>query len=322
MAALVLIVIVSLLSCLLATPWLIERLRKAEFVGADVNKPDHPLVPNIGGFAVVFGLSCSTLLALVLSRLGILDSLRVTPLLGALSSILLVGFIGVFDDLFALPPPIKGTLPFFAALPLVVTLGGSGTIDFPGLGPIDFGPLYPVLLVPLGVTGAANVTNMLAGFNGLEAGMGAAACLGLAIIAVATGRLESAVLVLGLLGALLAFLRYNWYPSRVFIGDTGTLVIGATLASAVIVGHYELAGVAVIVPYATDFLIKAANRFPSTNWWGIWVDGKLVHAGRPVGLAQAIMRLSGGITERRLVIVLIGYEAIAATVAVLLFGRS
>ena len=52
-----------------------------------------------------------------------------------------------------------------------------------------------------------------------------------------------------------------------------------------------------IIPYAIDFVIKARNRFPSTGWWGTWTDGKLVHEGRPIGLGQAIMRLTGGVTS-------------------------
>jgi UDP-N-acetylglucosamine--dolichyl-phosphate N-acetylglucosaminephosphotransferase len=99
------------------------------------------------------------------------------------------------------------------------------------------------------------------------------------------------------------------------------LTIGAVLASSVIIGRYEIAGVVVIIPYAIDFAIKAANRFPSTNWWGTWANGQLTHAGRPVGLGQAIMRLTGGLSERSLTLSLIGLEAVAATIAVLLFAR-
>jgi len=280
----IVVAVASFLACFGSMPWLIERLRKREFVGADVNKPDRPLVPNIGGFAVFFGLACSTLFALCLAAVGGTLHVDTIPTLAAFSCIALVAFIGVFDDLFALPPPIKGTLPVFAAIPLIVTHQGSGEVSFPLLGSIDFGAAYALLLIPLGVTGAANVTNMLAGFNGTEAGMGAVACFGLGLIALLTGRGESAVILFGMLGALVAFLYYNWYPARVFIGDTGTLTIGAVLASSVIIGRYEVAGMIVIIPYAVDFVIKAWNRFPSTNWWGTWVDGWLTHMGRPLGL--------------------------------------
>jgi len=108
----------------------------------------------------------------------------------------------------------------------------------------------------------------------------------------------------------------------VFIGDTGTLTIGAVLASSVIIGRYEVAGMIVIIPYAVDFVIKAWNRFPSTNWWGTWVDGRLTHTGRPLGLGQTIMLVTGGVSERNLTLILIGMEAVAALVAVLLFARA
>jgi UDP-N-acetylglucosamine--dolichyl-phosphate N-acetylglucosaminephosphotransferase len=120
-------------------------------------------------------------------------------------------------------------------------------------------------------------------------------------------------------GALLAFLHYNWYPARVFMGDTGTLSIGAVIASAVIVGNYELAGVIVILPYTLDFFVKAANGFPSSNWWGEYSRGKLVCTGRPVGLCQALMKVTGGITEKGLVLSLISLEAAFGIIALLLF---
>jgi UDP-N-acetylglucosamine--dolichyl-phosphate N-acetylglucosaminephosphotransferase len=217
--------------------------------------------------------------------------------------------IGLADDLLRMPPPLKGTLPILAAIPLIVTGTGSTSVEFPVIGAVGFGLLYPLVLVPIGVTGAANVTNMLAGFNGLEAGMGSVACLH-------DGHLESAVLLFAMLGALLVLLRFSWFPARVFPGDTATLSIGTVLAAAVVTGRYEIAGVIVIIPYAVDFVIKARNRFPSTDWWGTWVDGKLVHEGRPIGLGQLVMRLTGGVTERRLVSILIGFEVIAGVAAV------
>ena len=312
----------ALLATYVATPWVMRWLTAAGLVGADVNKPDRPVAPAIGGFAVMFGLVCGVLAALALVAATLVPGANLTRLLAAFCCVLLVSFIGVFDDLFALAPPVKGTLPAFAAIPLIAVAGPESTLTVPFVGMVDFGLLYPLVLIPIGVTGAANVTNMLAGFNGSEAGMGAVACLALAVVAVVNGRVDSAILLVAMIGALLAFLAFNWYPARIFIGDTGTLAIGTVLASAAVIGHFEAAGVIVIVPYAIDFVIKAANRFPSKNWWGTWVDGRLTHAGRPMGLGQAIMRMTGGLTEARLTLSLIGLEAVAGAITVIAFARA
>jgi UDP-N-acetylglucosamine--dolichyl-phosphate N-acetylglucosaminephosphotransferase len=308
--------VVALLTSLAAMPWVISRETAEGLTGNDVNKPDRPIVPNIGGIAVAFGLSLGVLVAIAVSETPFAPGMAEGPMVAAFLCVLLVVLIGVVDDLLRMPPVLKGTLPLLAALPLIVLGDGSSTVDFPLIGVVELGLLYTLILVPIGVTGAANVTNMLAGFNGVEAGMGSVACLALGLIALRAGSTEAAVLLFAMLGALLVLLRFSWYPARIFPGDTATLAIGAVLAAAVITGGFEIAGVILIIPYAVDFVIKARNKFPSTGWWGTWTDGKLVHEGRPIGLAQTIMRLTGGVTEVRLVSILIGLEVIAAVVAV------
>lgn len=318
MIAVAIAFVVALLTGLAAMPWVIAHLAAAGLTGNDVNKPDRPSIPNIGGIAVVFGLAFGVLVAIAVSATGAIPAIDEGPMLGALTCVLLVALIGLVDDLLRMPPVLKGTLPVLAAIPLLVMGDGSTDVTLPVIGVVGFGLLYPLVLVPIGITGAANVTNMLAGFNGMEAGMGSVACLSLGLIALRDGHTESAVLLFAMLGALLVLLRFSWFPASVFPGDTATLSIGAVLAAAVVVGRFEIAGIIVIIPYAVDFVIKARNRFPSTGWWGTWTDGKLVHEGRPIGLGQAIMRVTGGVTERRLVSILIGLEVIAGAAAVAL----
>jgi len=278
-------------------------------------------IPNVGGFSIISGFSIGVLLSIALyTYLGTyLGHFNPILILAAFSTVLLMGFIGVFDDLFSLHQAIKAIIPVFASLPLAAVNAGITSMAIPFIGPVDVGVFYALILIPVGITGASNVTNMLAGFNGLEAGMGSVACLALGIIAVITGKTESAALLFSMLGALLAFLYYNWYPAKVFMGDSGTLVIGAVIASAVIIGNYEMAGVVVILPYALDFFIKAFNGFPSSNWWGEYTGGKLVCNGKPVGLCQTVIKLTGGITEKGLVVSLIFLEAAFGVLALMLF---
>jgi len=188
----------------------------------------------------------------------------------------------------------------------------------PFVGMIDFGIFYPLALVPLGITGAANAVNMLAGFNGLEVGMGAVAVGSLAIIAYIIGQTSALIILVAALGALLATLHYNWYPAKILVGDVGTLSIGAVIASAVIIGNYETAGAIIIIPYVIDFLIKAKNHFPYS--FGIYREGKLYCPDDgPVGLGQLIMKVCGGISERNLVLVLMSIEAVFGVIAILVY---
>jgi UDP-N-acetylglucosamine--dolichyl-phosphate N-acetylglucosaminephosphotransferase len=245
----------------------------------------------------------------------------VVALLAVLCTVLLTTLLGVTDDLIGIRQWIKALLPVVAALPLVVVRVGVSTLRIPFIGQVDFGPFYALVLVPLGITGAANAVNMLAGFNGLEVGMGLVAMGALAGIAASAHALTALALLLAGIGALLGILCFNWYPARIFVGDVGTLSIGAIIAAAVIVGNFEWAGIIVILPYALDFLIKALHGFPSRGWWGeLRGDGKL-HCpdSGPVGLAQWVLKVTGGLHERTLVLVLIGFEALCGLAAVLLY---
>ena len=213
---------------------------------------------------------------------------------------------------------VKAIIPLIAALPLMAIKVGDTTMSIPFIGQVDFGILYSLVLVPIGVTVAANAVNMLAGFNGSEVGMGIIAAGSLAIIAYSLGETTALLILLAALGALLATLYYNWYPAKVFVGDTGTLSIGAIIASAVIIGNFETAGVIIIIPYAIDFLIKAKNRFPKS--FGVYHNGKLYcPKSGVVGLGQLIMKVTGGISERNLTLILMGIEAVSGAVAIWMF---
>ncbi len=140
------------------------------------------------------------------------------------------------------------------------------------------------------------------------------------LIATQNPDAEMSILFIAMLAALLGFLPFNIYPAKVFPGDVGNLTIGAVLAAGVIIGNAETAGALLLLPYVADFFIKLRNRLPSTDWWGIYKDGKLyAPEGKVHGLAQLIMRLRKGISEQRLTLTFIALEAIVAVGVLLLY---
>lgn len=312
----------SLLTTFVALRLLIPRLKQAGIVGRDLHKPGQPEIPEMGGLAIVAGFGASLLLALgMMSFLHLFPRADIVLLLASLATVLLTGLIGIVDDLLGMRQGIKALLPAIAALPLMAVRAGHTTMTLPFVGTVDFGIVYPLVLVPLGVTGAANAVNMLAGFNGLEVGMGLVAMGSLAVIAAMLQKITALIILLAGAGALLGAWFLNWYPAKVLVGDVGTLSIGAILASAVIVGNFETAGVIVILPYAVDFLFKAAHGFPSKGWWGVLgADGKLRCPHRhPISLCQLIMKITGGIRERNLTLTLMGIEAVCGLGAILFY---
>jgi len=313
------ILLISFLASFVLFPAMIIRLKKAGIVGKNMHSAIQEEVAEMGGLVVVvgFGAGIFTVIA-VKTFFNIFPSVDLISILVALSTILIVVLIGIFDDLVSMPQHIKAFMPLFAALPLIVIKEGSTFVRVPFWGNVNFGLLYTLVIIPLEVTIAANAVNMLAGFNGLEVGMGIIALGSLAIIAYLLGKITVLVILLAALGALLAALYYNWYPAKVLVGDVGTLSIGAIIAAAVIMGNFEIAGAILLIPYIIDFLIKAKNHFPYS--FGVYRGGKLYcPKGGPVGLGQLIMKVCGGISERNLVLVLMGIEAVFGVVAILLY---
>ena len=313
---------VAFLVTFFVTPKLIRKLFASNIVGKDMNKPGKPEVAEMGGLGVIAGFVAGVLVVIALDTFHLVDvKLNLTYLLAGLSTILIMALIGIFDDLLVMRQSIKAMLPLLASLPLVAIKVGVTHMTFPVIGEVDFGILFPLLLIPLAITGASNATNMLAGFNGLEAGLGIVMTAAVGIAALALGRVEAAIISLAMFGALIAFLRYNWYPSRILIGDVGTLTIGAVVAVSVIIGNIEKVGIILILPFFGELFLKARSRLKAQSWCE--VHGRRLYCRKKneiYGLGRLVMYLSDGISEQRLVLILIGIETVFAALALYSYG--
>jgi UDP-N-acetylglucosamine--dolichyl-phosphate N-acetylglucosaminephosphotransferase len=155
----------------------------------------------------------------------------------------------------------KPLLTIPAAIPLMAIMAGDTTMNLPLLGTINFGILYPLLIVPIGVIGASNMVNMLGGFNGLEAGMGLVYTLSLGIFAYFHGKTIAAIIFLVTSGALLAILRYNFYPAKILAGDSLTYTLGAVVACGAIIGNMEKAALITMFPFLVQGALKFYSKF-------------------------------------------------------------
>ena len=321
MLLLLLVSLFSFLVTFIAFPIIIPRLKKAGITGKNMNSEKQEEIPEMGGLVIVAGFCAGLILTIFLEIIfGLLPAVNLITLLATLSTVLMVALIGIFDDLISMKQIVKAFMPLLAALPLVAIEIGDTIMKIPFFGRVNFGIWYPLVLVPLGVTGATNAFNMLAGFNGLEVGLGIVCMVTVSIIAYIVGSVNALVISLTLLGCLFAALFYNWYPAKILVGDVGTLSMGTILAVTVMVGDFETAGVILIIPFMVDFIIKAAHRFPSEGWWGIYKGGKLYcPEDRFVSLPQLIIKICGGIKEPHLVLTLIGIEAIFGILAILVY---
>ena len=311
----------SFIVTFILTRLLIPRLRRAGITGKDENKKGKPEIPEMGGIAIVAGLSGGMLLAIFFNTFLFFD-FNLIYLLAAILTIYIIAVIGIIDDLLKVPQWLKAILPLFAAIPLVaVKAAGSTAMLLPFIGVVDFGMVYIVVLIPIGIAVASNLTNMLAGFNGMEAGMGVVIFLTMFVLGVAYDSVEMSVISVSMLAALLAFLMFNIFPAKVFPGDVGNLTIGAALAVSVIIGSFETAGAIIVIPYVIDFFIKVKNRLPHTKQ--DLRGGKLYPRERRIkGLVHLVMRAFGGISEVNLVRFFIAVEVIFAIIVLLVHFRT
>ena len=291
------------------------RFLKTTMIGTDIHKLERPIRAEMGGLAVLLGLAIGSSVYLLADGVG-------GPLLlftGAIATIAFAGLVGVADDLLEVGQRVKPMLIVLASVPLMEALVGRQTIFIPTIGDLHLGVVYPLVAVPLAITTSANFANLLAGFNGLEAGCAAISLGTMSLLAYITSQPVIAVLGLILTGAFVGFLGLNWYPAKIFPGDTGTLIAGASLAVLGLAAGLELQAIILSIPAAMDFSLKMMHRrpFKQRHLYGntsIRPDGTLEPANYPA-VVHAFMKVSP-VTERGLVASVLSMQALYALAAI------
>ena len=285
------------------------------FFGQDMAKAGAVYIPTMGGLAITLGFGFSLLLSLRL-----VDNRSCITLLAGLVTILLITIIGFIDDIFIVRRIWRIIIPGIAALPLIVVDTGTTTVNIFGRI-INLGNFYTYLLIPLGVIACANLVNLLAGFNGLEAGSGAIACASIFAASIILAQLEperysisTPIMMLAMCGACAAFLLFNWYPAKIFPGNVGTYVIGAAIASAAIIGNMEKIGVIALIPQIMEFLLKLRGRLKAENF-GMLVNGSLTYKGKVSSLTHLFMKYTK-VNEMKLVSYLLGIQMLFGLLAI------
>lgn len=245
--------VVAFLATYSIMPWLIAALTRAGITGEDLHKQGKPKIPTMGGIGVFVGFAAAMTVSAVL---GLDYRLMFAVFLSGTLAVL----AGLVDDLFRLGKVTLVVLTFLIGMPVVAFQAGSTLVYLTPFGPADLGWFF-WLLVPFAFAFLMNGVNIYAGFNGLEAGLGLVSCVSLGVCALIYGSVESAAALLALSGGLLAFLRWNWAPARIFIGGSGTYLLGAVLASSIIAGTIKVVGIIALMPYIINFLLRALDRF-------------------------------------------------------------
>ena len=193
---------------------LIPRLINSKITGIDMNKQEQPVIPEMGGLGVIIAFLLGIYFQIWFYQFFNFTELITTYILASLIAIAGISMLGIIDDLIGVSQRTKAILPFIFSLHLGAFV--QSEMQLPFFGSVEFGVLM-LFLVPLSLTCASNSVNMLEGFNGLSAGLGAIVCTFLIILSYYNSETYGLILLFPLLGALLSFLLFNKFPAKVFL---------------------------------------------------------------------------------------------------------
>jgi len=298
------ILVTAALLCTLMIPFIVRMSVRSGVLDKPDERKIHTIaVPRLGGIAIF-----SSLLFSVIYFSDINQQIK-----GFLAGAVIIFLTGLADDLANLSPRQKFAGEFLAA-GLAVVMGGITVrhLGNPfGMGIIELGPLAIPFTV-IGIVGLINAINLLDGLDGLAGGVCIIACVTFAIISFISGNPVLLVLSVALLGALLGFLRYNHHPAIIFMGDSGSLLLGYCMGVFSVL--LATGGDIPVSPYIPlmilsvpilDTLVVMLNRRRA---------GKPLFSPDKTHLHHRLLEL--GFRHRATVLIVFGLEYLTSTVAV------
>jgi UDP-GlcNAc:undecaprenyl-phosphate GlcNAc-1-phosphate transferase len=272
-------------------------------------------LPRLGGVAIASAFLISVFVALAVCRFLIPagENISLHPLVTILPPAILIFLLGIYDDIRPVGPYVKFSVQAIAAAMLFA--GGLRILDLPLLfGTHHFSWFTGLPLTILWVMAITNAFNLIDGLDGLAAGSALFSTLVVFVVALLGNLSLISLITLALAGAILGFLRFNFNPATIFLGDCGSLFIGFMLSALALFGAQKAPTIiAVAIPVVSfglpilDTSLSVLRRFIS---------------GRPVFTADREhihhKLLQRGMSHRQVVIVLYGVSAIFALLSLFL----
>ncbi|MGA7878532.1 MAG: MraY family glycosyltransferase [Desulfoferrobacter sp.] len=293
---------VSLLFALLLTPGVCWIARKFGIVDQPSARKVHlKPIPRMGGVAMYLAFLLS-LVAGIFYRTDLSQQLAASSCLQyCIGGATLVFLMGLADDIFCLRPAVKFAVQAFAGL--VAYAGGIQILQLD----LPWGPNVALgwLSLPLTVFWfmlVINAINLIDGLDGLAAGVSLFASLVLLGLAVMSGKYVIALGLAALAGTCLGFLRYNFNPASIFMGDSGSYFLGYMLASLSILGSMKSqATVAMLIPVIAlgvpllDAILAPIRRF---------INGRALFQPDKSHIHHRLLQM--GLTTRKAVLIMYG----------------
>ena len=312
------IVIVTFIIAALAAWRFIPRLRLFSLEVGWADKPNarrlnkEPL-PNAGGLAIFASVTVALVVATLLHPIGIEHvQVGVLAILLGGSFMIMAGFI---DDQFGLPPVFRLAVQLIAAL-LLVSTGVRINMVFGG----SLSTVLSVIVTVLWVIAITNAVNLIDGVDGLAGGVSFITAMSLLAVSSQDQSRAAATLVLAAVGgAALGFLRHNFPPSRIIMGDSGAYFFGFVLAATSILGGLKVTTVFSLLPTLLFLFLPLLDTV-------VVVLRRLLKRKNPItspGTDHIHHRLiARGFSPTRTVVILLGVTLVANIVAMTVQGMS
>mgnify|MGYP002534334138 FL=1 len=236
------------------------------YVGENHKKKEG--TPTMGGLIFVVPTIIMTILLLLTNKIELTPNLIIILFVFTGYS-----FIGFLDDFLSIKKKNNEGLTTYQKLflQLIIALvffylymkkGGQTALIVSTLGiNIEMGWFYGVFLLFI-LIGASNAVNLTDGLDGLAGGLSAIAFIAFSLISIAVGFEEIGIFSFILTGALMGFLIFNTHPAKIFMGDTGSLALGAVMAAVAILTHREVT----LLVVASVFVIETLSVILQVVW--------------------------------------------------------
>ena len=267
---------------------------------------DHP-IPRLGGLAIFLGFIISVLLFAEINK----------QVQGILIGSVIIVILGVIDDIVPLPALAKLIVQIVAALvavghgvviEIISNPNFASSTDYVNLG------IAAIPITVIWIVAITNSVNLIDGLDGLAVGVTTISSGTMFVIAVVLSQGNVAVLLAALVGACIGFLPYNFNPAKIFMGDTGALLLGYVLATVSISGLFKFYA---IISFAVPFLVIGLPIFDTI----FAVFRRLVRGKNPMAPDRGHFHhrlIDMGLSQKQAVAILYAISAVLGLIAVII----
>lgn len=297
---------------LVSTLLLVIPIKKIAFKYKFLDQPNErkihkKITPRLGGVAIYLGVA--------------IGLLYLQPSHPKLMSIILgatvIVIIGVIDDKYQVKPQIKLIGQLLAAIIVISDGIIIERITLPFFGLVEFNLVFSFLITILWIVGITNAINLIDGLDGLASGVSTIGLLSILVMAIFDG--DNLVIVLStiLIAGNLGFLYHNFYPAKIYMGDTGSMLLGYSISVLSTIGLFKNV---TIFSFIVPIIILAIPIFDT-----IFVIVRRISDGKSILLADNkhihYRLLEVGFSHRTTVLIIYGFSVLFGVIAIL-FSKS